>query len=281
VQKGDLMSNQCITNENNFPVNPYAGGRFLKAITANKNLKSLEKFLLLTIGNELDFRDIEHSQRYISNETLAEYMSISERYVRALTKRLTEAGYLVKIDRFGDDNRRQSNLYSLSPKVFNDYVNNTEEERSSGGRRNVVPTNLPPKELPQEEKTIPKGIVQKSPKSNKSSNLKKTVGYLSAMFKPDGSPETKNFPWPNREQITVVAQTLLDVYTVEHIKAWYDHYVDRGSLGKMRWMPSQFVIEIKKFHGKHDELTVVEDLADALAIMDRETERIKRETSTC
>ena len=241
------MENQCITSKNNFPVNPYAGGRFLKAITANKNLKSLEKFLLLTIGNELDFRDIEHSQRYISNETLAEYMSISERYVRALTKRLTEAGYLVKIDRFGDDNRRQSNLYSLSPKVFNDYVNNTEEERSSGGRGNVVPTNLPQNQLPHEEKTIPKGIVQKTERSKKSGELKKTVGYLSAMFKPDGSPETKGFPWPNREQITVVAQTLLDVFPVNDIQAWFNHFARKELLGKMRWTPSQFEQAINQF----------------------------------
>jgi DNA-binding MarR family transcriptional regulator len=277
------MENQCITKQNSFPVNPYAGGRFLKAISQNKNLTANEKLVMLTLGSELDYRDFEHSQRYISVERFAELTSLSRETVFRVIKRLCLNDYIIRVNRFDENNRQRSNLYSLTPKVFKEWmsVNSAEGVCEPLGGVSVSHSNLPQKELPQEEKTIPKGIVQKSPKSNKSSNLKKTVGYLSAMFKPDGSPETKNFPWPNREQITVVAQTLLDVYTVEHIKAWYDHYVDRGSLGKMRWMPSQFVIEIKKFHGKHDELTVVEDLADALAIMDRETERIKRETSTC
>lgn len=277
------MENQCITNENNFPVNPYAGGRFLKAISQNKNLTANEKLVMLTLGSELDYRDFEHSQRYISVDRFAELTSLSRETVFRVIKRLCLNDYILRVNRFDENNRQRSNLYSLTPKVFKEWIcaNSTEGVCEPLGGVSVSHSNLPQKELPHEEKTIPKGIVQKTPRRNKSSDLKKAVGYLSAMFKPDGSPETKNFPWPNREQITVVAQTLLDVYTVEHVKAWYDHYVDRGSLGKMRWMPSQFVIEIKKFHGKHDELTVVEDLADALAIMDRETERIKRETSTC
>lgn len=140
-------------NSIQWPFDVYQGGRFISAISKNKNLAPLEKLILLTIGGELDFRDIQGSQRYISNATLAEDTSMSISSVKRLTAKLSADGYLVKTDRYDDNNRQQSNLYSLSPKVFIEYASSAEGITVSPMRVSHRATNLPQKELPQ-EKTI-------------------------------------------------------------------------------------------------------------------------------
>jgi DNA-binding MarR family transcriptional regulator len=253
---------------NGFPKNPYAGGRFLKAISANKNLKSNEKLVMLTLGGELDYKDFEHSQRYISIAQFSELTSLSRDTVFRVIGNLCQNGYIVRENRFDENNRQQSNLYSLTPKIFTEflYANSAEGSRIRRGGVAESDTNLLQKELPQEEKTIPKGIVQKienpisevleteipkkekKPKKTTNADLKKTVGYLSAMFKPDGSPETRGFPWPNREQITVVAETLIEQFHVKDIQEWFNYFSQSGQLGKMRWIPSKFANAIFEFH---------------------------------
>jgi hypothetical protein len=135
-------------SEIKLPFDVYQGGRFISAVSRNKNLAPFEKLILLTIGNELDFRNIQDSQRYISNAKLAEYTSMSERSVMRLTKKLSADGYLVKTDRFDDKNRQQSNLYSLSPKVFMEYAGFTEGDCVSPMRVTACQSNLPQKEIP-------------------------------------------------------------------------------------------------------------------------------------
>lgn len=271
-----MLSSKCDSKKINYPFNCYSGGRHLNAISHSKTLSMLEKHFMLTIGSLIDFRDFENSAYYISVKKLAELMSCGERTILKLVRSLNDKKYLVVENRFDENKRQMSNLYALSPLIFEEYATLWSASRA-GGRVHDVQTVTPLEELPQEEKIISKDIIKKTPKRTKASDLKRTVGYLSAMFKPDGTPETKGFPWPNREQITVVAETLLDVYTVEHIKGWFDHFSAQGGLGKMRWTPAEFIKGIKQFHEDPAiiaPLEPLEDLTNMLEAMDRETERI-------
>jgi DNA-binding transcriptional MocR family regulator len=252
-----------------FPHDPYSGGRHLNAIVCSKKLTTLQKHFLLTLGSQLDFRDIITSKRYISAKHFAEMMSCSIRTINNLTSQLKAQGYIEIESRFGKDDRQQSNLYSLTPKIFIEHHASLWSACDAGGRVHEVQTNLPYKELPyEEEKTISKDIVknfetpvsdvleseieldipkkEKKPKKTTKADVNKAVGYLGAMFKPDGTPETKGFPWPNKQQIEAVASTLVDKYGLSPIKVWFDHANAEGGLGRMRWTPSKFDAFIRK-----------------------------------
>lgn len=127
----------------------------------------------------------------------------------------------------------------------------------------------------KEEKTISKDIVQKSevleseiskkeksdsqtvrqivrqvrqPKKTTKTDVNKAVGYLGAMFKPDGTPETRGFPWPNKQQIEAIASTLVEKYGLDPIKVWFEQANDECLLGKLRWTPSKFDSFVKHFY---------------------------------
>lgn len=262
------------TSKTQFPKDPYSGGRHLNAIVFSDKLKTLEKHLMLTIGSQLDFRDVLHSKRFMSVKQLAKMMSCSIRTIHNLTASLKANGYILIESRFDDvDERQKSNFYSLTAKIFVEHCAKLDDDdsvgdaggdaRNAGGRVHDVQTDIPNKELPpEEEKTISKDIVKnfendcekasgeksapkKSPKTKSRADLNKALGYIGAMFKPDGSPETKGFPWPNKQQIEAVASTLVDKYGLAPIKVWFDQANDEGLLGRLRWTPSKFDSHLK------------------------------------
>jgi DNA-binding MarR family transcriptional regulator len=140
-----------MSDSNSFPKNPYAGGRLLKAISANKNLKAYEKLVMLTLGGELDYKDFEHSQRYISVAQFSELTSLSRDTVFRVISKLCQNGYIIRENRFDENNRQQSNLYSLTPKIFTEWVCANSTEGSCQPRGGVANShsNLPQKELPK------------------------------------------------------------------------------------------------------------------------------------
>lgn len=247
-------------NSIQWPFDVYQGGRFISAISRNKNLNTLEKIIMLTIGGELDFRDIQGSQRYISNATLAEYTSMSERSVMRLTKKLSADGYLVKTDRFDDNNRQQSNLYSLSPKVFMEYAGFTEGDCVSPMRVTVCRSNLPQKELPQEEIIISKDIiigvdtevspdnsppaiesVIKTPKPRKNSPKEKARRLFKGVYRrvrQDHEPHTKFIQFTSNEQMDTVFERLWGKYDLKDFQASYDYVEKMKMLGAIRWNPN-------------------------------------------
>jgi len=237
----------------------YSGGRHLNAVDFNTTLNMSQKHLLLVLGNQLDFRDIEKSKRYISVKSLAEKMSCSPRMIHKITSQLRLLGYIDVVHRF-ENNKQKSNFYSITDKVFREYYDNLCPAQYSGGGVNIVQTELPKKELPHEI-TISKDIVTKSetivsdvlepeiakkeiaakkPKKASKTKLNKAVGYIGAMFRPDRSPETKGFPWPTKQEIEAVASTLIDKHGLEAIRVWFHIANKAGKLGKLRWTPSQF-----------------------------------------
>lgn len=253
-------------SEKKLPFDVYQGGRFLTAVSRNKTLTTFEKMILLTIGNELDFRNIQDSQRYISNERLAEYTSMSERSVIRLTKKLCDDEYLVKTDRFDDNNRQQSNLYSLSPKVFMEYASFTEGDTQSGGRVTHSPTNLPNKELPQEEIIISKDIiigvdtdvspdnsppaiesVIKTPKPRKNSPKEKARRLFKGVYRrvrQDHEPHTKFIRYNTNEQMDTVFERLWGKYDLKAFQASYDYVESIKLLGAITWNPNKIEEQI-------------------------------------
>jgi len=160
-----------------FPVDPYAGGRFSNAVRDNPNLNSLEKLLLLVIVGDLDFRNLSQSRRYISREKLVKWTSLSISKVKQLTTSLSEHGYLIKKECFTPAGKQQNNEYGVGPRLFNEYIklcqNSSNDALPDGvteapyrpehdlvGGHDMAP-NLPHKELPQEENKISKDILSK------------------------------------------------------------------------------------------------------------------------
>jgi DNA-binding MarR family transcriptional regulator len=252
-------------NSTQWPFDVYQGGRFISAISRNKNLNTLEKMILLTIGGELDFRDIQGSQRYISNATLAEYTSMSIASVKRLTAKLSADGYLVKTDRFDDNNRQQSNLYSLSPKVFIEYVNSTEGITQSPMRVSHRATNLPQKELPQEEiisKDIIIGVdtevspdnsppaiesVKKTPKPRKNSPKEKARRLFKGVYRrvrQDNEPPGKFIRYNTNEQMDTVFERLWGKYDLKAFQASYDFVENMKLLGAILWNPNKIEEQI-------------------------------------
>jgi DNA-binding MarR family transcriptional regulator len=249
--------------KNNFPYfDLYSGGRHLNAVDFNTVLNMNQKHLLLVLGNQLDFRDVVKSKRYISVKSLAEKISCSQRTIHTITSQLNEMGYIEIEHRF-ENNKQKSNYYSITDKVFKEYYDKIGPANYAGGWVHGLQTEIPNKELPH-IKTISKDIVtkpdvqilepaietpkiEKKPKKRPKTDLNKAIGYIGAMFKPDGSPETRGYPWPNKQQLEVVASSLIDKYGLDPIRLWFDAANEEGSLGKLRWMPSKFDSFIKRF----------------------------------
>ena len=255
-------------NSIQWPFDVYQGGRFISAVSRNKNLAPFEKLILLTIGNELDFRDIQGSQRYISNAKLAEYTSISERSVRRLTNKLSDDGYLVKTDRFDDNNRQQSNLYALSPKVFLEYAGFTEGDTVATMRGTPCPTNLPQKELPQEEIIISKDIiigvdtdvspdnsppaiesVIKTPKPRKNSPKEKARRLFKGVYRrvrQDHEHHTKFIKFNTNEQMDIVFERLWERFDLKAFEDSYEYVESMKMLGALAWNPNIIEDQIKE-----------------------------------
>jgi hypothetical protein len=173
----------------------------------------------------------------------------------------------------------------LEPSQSDKYLESLPNNHVNLGDRNPTGTQPEPNRNPQgcslfieernkeikeekEEKTISNDIVQnfdnhvfdpfeseieipmkkekpKRAKKTPKTDLKKASGYIGLMFKPDNSPETKGFPWPNKTEIEVIASSLIETYGLDPIKVWYDQARAAGSLGRMKWTPSKFDSYIK------------------------------------
>jgi DNA-binding MarR family transcriptional regulator len=89
-------------------IDVYSGGRHLNAIDSSTILSMSQKHLMLVLGSQLDFRDIQKSKRYISVKTLAEKMSCSPRLIHQLTSELKAMEYIEIEHRF-ENNKQKSN----------------------------------------------------------------------------------------------------------------------------------------------------------------------------
>jgi DNA-binding MarR family transcriptional regulator len=139
-------------------IDVYSGGRHLNAIDFNTTLNMSQKHLMLVLGSQLDFRDIQKSKRYISVKALSEKMSCTPRMIHKITSELKAMGYIEIEHRF-EDNKQKSNYYSITDKVFLEYCAKIWPEQYSGGGVNNMRTEIPKKELPQENKIISKDII--------------------------------------------------------------------------------------------------------------------------
>ena len=256
---------------------PFSGGRHLNAITHSKNLNTLEKFFMLNLGAMMDFRDIIHSSRYVSYTKMAELMSCSIKTIQRISVSLRTRGYINVENRFGEDERQQSNVYSLTDLVFEEYCATLWPDSQSGGGRTDSPTNLPKKEFPQEEIIISKDIiigvdtdvspdnsppaiesVIKTPKPRKNSPKEKARRLFKGVYRrvrQDHEPHTKFIRFNTNEQMDTVFDRLWGKYDLKAFQASYDYVESIKMLGALLWNPNvieQQIIEAIEWRNAND-----------------------------
>jgi hypothetical protein len=187
----------------NYPFNAYSGGRHLNAISHSKNLSMLEKHFMLTIGSLIDFRDFENSAYYISAKKLAELMSCTERTILNLVRSLNDKKYIIVENRFDENKRQMSNLYALSPLIFEEYAT-LWYERSSGGRVNDVHTVTPLEELPQENTIlgVPNIVCACAPTPNQNNEVSIDEVKVEKKIKPEAKNKKPRAPKYTRPPVT-------------------------------------------------------------------------------
>jgi len=210
-----MLSDNCTSKKINYPFNCYSGGRHLNAISHSKNLNMLEKHFMLTIGSLIDFRDFENSAYYISAKKLSELMSCTERTILKLVKSLNDKKYIIVENRVDKNKRQMSNLYALSPLIFEEYAT-LWYERSSGGRVNDVHTVTPLEELPQEENTIlgvPNIVCASAPTPNQEVDQSIVDIKLESKIKPEAKKKKPKTPKYSRPPVTQSHQKMARIFT--------------------------------------------------------------------
>jgi len=180
------MENQCITAQKKL-IDVYSGGRHLNAIDSNTTLNMSQKHLMLVLGAQLDFRDIQKSKRYISVRALSEKMSCSPRMIHKITSELKAMGYIEIEHRF-EDNKQKSNYYSITNRVFLEHYDKIGSAQYSGGGVNNVQTEIPKKELPQENKIISKDIILCAHTANLADIVDIDIGQIELEIEEEKSP---------------------------------------------------------------------------------------------
>lgn len=245
-----------LENDNeDFPFDPYAGGRHLNAISENPNLNSMQKLLMLTIGSQLDFRDIANSERFITQAKLSKLMSCSRETVNRLVKTLVESKYLLATQRF-KDNKQKANLYALSSKVFIEYANlwcdagshrgvtqdHTEIPNKNSLMKKKDNTKVLSKKVPERSnETDQGGICEAPPPTKKPSTtakkkweVRQCQEYGLQMFKPNFVPgQHKHDPGTAAIYSTMIRMHTKYGYRV--IKAFFEDISERGLCGELPW----------------------------------------------
>jgi DNA-binding MarR family transcriptional regulator len=204
--------------KNNFPYfDLYSGGRHLNAVDFNTTLNMNQKHLLLVLGNQLDFRDVVKSKRYISVKSLSEKMSCSQRTVHTITSELKAMGYIEIEHRF-EDNKQKSNYYSITDKVFREYYDKIGSANCAGGGMHGLQTEIPKKELPHENSILVPNIegekvAQSAPTPKEC--IFSVIGEegVESKIKPEGKKKKAKAPKHNRPPVTQSHQKMVRIFT--------------------------------------------------------------------
>jgi len=209
---------------------PFSGGRHLNAITHSKNLNTLEKFFMLNLGAMMDFRDIIHSSRYVSYTKMADLMSCSIKTIQRISVSLRTRGYINVENRFGEDDRQQSNVYSLTDLVFEEYCAKLWPDSQSGGGGTDSPTNLPQKEVPNKSSlSKDKDVCAHAHAPNQNCEDQIVEVPIEEEIKPR-APKRKARPRkPDRPKVTQSHQKIARIFAPDS-RFVKNTYWDKGSL---------------------------------------------------
>lgn len=257
--KNEINENQnseSLNTNEEFPFDPYAGGRYLNAISENPNLNSMQKLLMLTIGAQLDFRNLAESERFISQAKLAELMSCTREAVNRIVKGLVTSGYLTSQQRF-KENKQLSNMYALSAKVFLEYAKMPRCDRRSQGGVIVDHTELPNKNSLTKKKDNTIVLSKKNPershervqekkkaepkprKQNQSWEKREARKMALRLFKPNYIPGKYRHD-PGTAAIYAMIDDMYKRHGYEPIKVFYDDAAANNRLGELPFIQRMF-----------------------------------------
>lgn len=101
----------------------------MNAIHLNKNLKQIEKHLMLVLAGLLDFRGLDEECSFgdamltIGMDQIANRMSLTDRACRTHLSNLCDKRYVIKVHNFSPDDKRQlESTFMLTDQIFVEYA---------------------------------------------------------------------------------------------------------------------------------------------------------------